>query len=196
MSYAVFPVNNHSDVVNLTLSVFVRTHERSGLLLAVTNRTSWYLKVWLEQGRLTVQVHGSEIAACENVLNDGYLHLVGISIAEGQISLLESELECASVEASQIYIHTGDNIYVGGVEDADVSANFGGYFKGCIQDLRLNNWLLQFTPQSVPAAFNSPERLVNISEGCFGDDLCAVGLNVIHLSPFSLFFLFSPAIAI
>lgn len=175
LSYAVFPVNNDSDLVNLSLSMFLRTHERSGLLLAVTNRTSRYLKVWLEQGRLTMQIDGSQSVACENVINDGYLHLVRISITEGLISLLESELECASVKARQIYIQTGDRIYVGGIEDADVSATFGGNFKGCIQDVRLNNWHLQFFPLGVPAIFYSPERLVNVSQGCLRDDLCAVG---------------------
>ncbi|KAB5559433.1 hypothetical protein PHYPO_G00029070 [Pangasianodon hypophthalmus] len=173
LSYAVFPVNNELDLVSFTLSMFLHTHRKSGLLLAVTNRTSQYLNVWLEQGRLTVQIHSSQTVACENVVSDGYLHLVGISITEGQISLLESDTVCASVEASQIYIRTGDKIYVGGMEDADVSARFGGYFKGCIQDLRLNNWRLQFFPFSVPVTFSSPERLVNVLEGCVGDELCA-----------------------
>ncbi|MCJ8737995.1 hypothetical protein PDJAM_G00030470 [Pangasius djambal] len=157
--------------------MFLHTHRRSGLLLAVTNRTSQYLNVWLDQGRLTVQIQSSQTVACENVVNDGYLHLVGISITEGQISLLESDMVCASVEASQIYIRTGDKIYVGGIEDADISARFGGYFKGCIQDLRLNNWRLQFFPFSVPVTFYSPERLVNVLEGCVGDEVCAVGIS-------------------
>ncbi|XP_053491020.1 protein crumbs homolog 1 [Ictalurus furcatus] len=173
LSYAVFPVNNKLDLVNLTLSMFLHTHQKSGLLLAVTNRTSQYLNVWLEQGRLTTQIHSSQTVACENVVSDGHLHLVGISIAEGQIRLLESDLVCASVEARQIYIRTGDKIYVGGMEDADISARFGGYFKGCIQDLRLNNWRLQFFPFSLPVIFYSPERLVNVLEGCVGDELCA-----------------------
>lgn len=184
LSYAVFPVNNKLDLVNLTLSMFLHTHQKSGLLLAVTNRTSQYLNVWLEQGRLTTQIHSSQTVACENVVSDGHLHLVGISIAEGQIRLLESDLVCASVEARQIYIRTGDKIYVGGMEDADISARFGGYFKGCIQDLRLNNWRLQFFPFSLPVIFYSPERLVNVLEGCVGDELCAVGLKVIHHKSF------------
>lgn len=131
-----------------------------------------------------MQIHSSQTVACENIVNDGHLHLVGISSTEDKISLLESDLVCASLEASQIYIHTGDQIYVGGMEDADISASFGGYFKGCIQDLRLNNWHLQFFPISVPITFYGPECLVNVLEGCVGDELCAVGLKVMHHKSF------------
>lgn len=117
-------------------------------------------------------------------MNDGHLHLVGISIAEDQISLLESDLVCASVEARWINIQTGDKIYVGGMEDADILPRFGGSFKGCIQDLRLNNWRLQFFPFSVPVIFYRPERLVNVLEGCVGDELCAVGLKGLQQQSF------------
>ncbi|KAJ1074681.1 hypothetical protein K5549_001376 [Capra hircus] len=47
----------------------------------------------------------------------------------------------------------------------------GGFFKGCIQDIRLNNENLEFFPNSTSSAAHNAV-LVNVTEGCPGDSLC------------------------
>ncbi|XP_017557924.1 protein crumbs homolog 1 [Pygocentrus nattereri] len=172
LSYAVFSVSDEPEPAIITLSMFLRTRQESGLLLALTNSTSRYLHVWLEQGRLKAQVDNSPSIEGRNSVSDGDIHFVSIAIEQDQMILLESDLVSGPLAVRPVHIHAGDKVYVAGMGDIHALTVFGGHFKGCIQDLRLNDEPLPFFPLSTLVKSYMPERLVNVSEGCIGDDYC------------------------
>ncbi|XP_072517038.1 protein crumbs homolog 1 [Salminus brasiliensis] len=172
LSYAVFNISDEPDPTIITLSMFLRTRRKSGLLLLVTNSTNQYLRVWLEQGRLKAQVDNSQSVVSKNIVSDGDIHFVSVAVEYGQMMLLESDLVSGPVPVDPVDMHAGDKVYVAGMDDTVTSTVFGGHFKGCIQDLRLNDMPLLFFPSGVPGKSYSPEHLVNVSEGCIGDDYC------------------------
>ncbi|XP_033051905.1 protein crumbs homolog 1 isoform X3 [Trachypithecus francoisi] len=75
------------------------------------------------------------------------------------------------ISASTWKIQKGDVIYIGGLPDKQETELNGGYFKGCIQDVRLNNQNLEFFPNSTNDASLNPV-LVNVTQGCPGDNSC------------------------
>lgn len=174
-SYALFSLDDHlGDTV--TVSMFVRTRQSSGLLLILANSTSQYLRVWLEEGRVKVQVNNFETLSGWGVVSDGHFHLVSVRLEAAEATLLHSSQSQGSMHVRPIQAHPGDLVFVGGLPDPRASASFGGYFKGCVQDLRMNNKRLQFYPIATPVESYGLERLVNVAQGCSSDNACAVSL--------------------
>lgn len=79
-----------------------------------------------------------------------------------------------SVEVRTVDSQLGDVVYVGGLTEQKASAAFGGYFKGCIQDLRINGERLQFFRLDTPVTSYPVELMANVTAGCTGDDSCSV----------------------
>ncbi|CAM9320820.1 unnamed protein product [Lampetra planeri] len=172
-SYAVFSLDD--DLVDtVTISMFVRTRQSSGLLLVLANSTSQYVRLWLEQGRVKVQINNFETLVGEAVVNDGHFHLVTVKLEGLAAVLMESAQSQSSLPIRHIQAHPGDLVFVGGLPASRASASFGGYFKGCVQDLRINNKRLQFYPITTPVESYKLERLVSVAQGCSTDNACAV----------------------
>ncbi|XP_028987723.1 protein crumbs homolog 1-like [Betta splendens] len=172
-SYAVFSLDDDlGDAV--TVSAFVRTRQSSGLLLILANGTSQYLRLWLEDGRVRVQVNNFETFAGQEAVSDGHVHLVSVKLEGGEARLFQSARSQGSMAIRHIQAHPGDLLFVGGLPDPRASASFGGYFKGCVQDLRINSKRLQFYPIAAPVESYDVEHLVGVAEGCISDNACAV----------------------
>lgn len=177
-SYAVFSVDNDpGDTV--IVSMFVRTRQSSGLLLVLANSTSQYFRLWLEKGRVKVQVNNFETLVGQNVVSDGHFHLVTVKLEGMAAILFQSTQSQGSMAIRQVQAQLGDLVFVGGLPDSRASASFGGYFKGCVQDLRINNKRLQFYPIATPVQSYNLEQLVGVAEGCSTDNACAV--SIFHL---------------
>lgn len=161
--------------------MFVRTRQSSGLLLVLANSTSQYVRLWLEQGRVKVQINNFETLVGEAVVNDGHFHLVTVKLEGLSAVLMESAQSQSSVPIRHIQAHPGDLVFVGGLPAPRASASFGGYFKGCVQDLRINDKRLQFYPITTPVESYKLERLVSVAQGCSTDDACAVSTLTEHL---------------
>lgn len=172
-SYASFSLDDRPGS-GVALSMFVRTRQSAGLLLAVANSTSWYLHVWLDQGRVKVQVNGLHAITGRAAVNDGHFQLVTVKLDATEASLLYSTQSQGSARVPPIQANPGDLVFVGGLPDPMASSYFGGYFKGCIQDLRLNSKRLQFYPIATAVGSYSLERLANVTRGCSGDNACTV----------------------
>ncbi|KAM8851172.1 protein crumbs homolog 1-like isoform 2-T2 [Spinachia spinachia] len=172
-SYAVFSLDDDPhDAV--TISMFIRTRQASGLLLILANSTSQYLRLWQEEGRVKVQVNNFETLIGRAEVDDGHFHLVTVKLEGMAAMLVQSSHSWASIPIRPIQTHPGDLVFVGGLPDARASASFGGYFKGCVQDLRINSKPLQFFTIATPVESYSPQHLVNVAEGCSSEDACAV----------------------
>uniref|UniRef100_A0A2K5LJQ9 Protein crumbs homolog 1 n=1 Tax=Cercocebus atys TaxID=9531 RepID=A0A2K5LJQ9_CERAT len=174
--YVVFTLDeSYGDTVSL--SMFVRTLQPSGLLLALENSTYQYIRVWLEHGRLTMLTPNSPKLVVKFVLNDGNVHLISLKIKPNKIELYQSSQNLGFISASTWKIQKGDVIYIGGLPDKQKTELNGGFFKGCIQDVRLNNQNLEFFPNSTNNVSLKPV-LVNVTQGCPGDNSCKRQISV------------------
>ncbi|KAM6920020.1 protein crumbs homolog 1-like [Lycodopsis pacificus] len=172
-SYAVFSLDDDpNDTV--TISMFIRTRQSRGLLLILANSTSQYLRLWLEEGRVKVQVNNFETLVGRGAVSDGHFHLVTVKLEGMAAMLFQSAQSWGSTPTRPIQTHPGDLVFVGGLPDSRASASFGGYFKGCVQDLRINSKRLQFYPIATPVESYSLEQLVNAAQGCSSDNACDV----------------------
>uniref|UniRef100_A0A8C9IWM4 Protein crumbs homolog 1 n=1 Tax=Piliocolobus tephrosceles TaxID=591936 RepID=A0A8C9IWM4_9PRIM len=174
--YVVFTLDeSYGDTVSL--SMFVRTLQPSGLLLALENSTYQYIRVWLEHGRLAMLTPNSPKLVVKFVLNDGNVHLISLKIKPNKIELYQSSQNLGFISTSTWKIQKGDVIYIGGLPDKQETELNGGFFKGCIQDVRLNNQNLEFFPNSTNDASLNPV-LVNVTQGCPGDNSCKRQISV------------------
>lgn len=157
-----------------TVSMFIRTRQPGGLLLILANSTSQYLRLWLEEGRVKVQVNTFETFVGRGLVSDGHFHLVSLSLDATEAVLFQAAQNQGSLQIRPIQAQRGDRVFVGGLPDSRATAMFGGYFKGCFQDLRINSKRLQFFPIAAPVESHRLEKLSSVARGCSGDDACAV----------------------
>ncbi|XP_062412438.1 protein crumbs homolog 1 [Sardina pilchardus] len=178
-SYAVFSLDQEpAEPDALSVSLFVRTRRPSGLLLVLSNGTGQYLRVWLERGLAHVQLHQLEEVTGPAALDDGEVHLLSVSVEAGRLRLVQSGRGEGAVaaETRPVRVQAGDVVHVGGLEEPRGTATFGGYFKGCVQDLRLGTLLLHFFALELdhePISSLLPQTTSHIVQGCVGDDTCA-----------------------
>ncbi|XP_063155949.1 protein crumbs homolog 1 [Candoia aspera] len=169
--YAAFPIEESHE--NATISMFVRTRKPSGLLFALEKNTSLFLKVWLEDGKLAMSGPSSNKFLGIQTMNDGNFYLISLKIGPNKTELFQSSQNLGSVSTPLIKIQRRDTLYIGGLPDKQETIVNGGYFKGCIQDLRLSNQPLEFYPVAASLnSVNSKSTLINVVAGCIGDDLC------------------------
>lgn len=176
-SYAVFTITDQLETDMLYLSMFLRTRKESGLLVLLANSTTEYLKMWLEKGKLMVQVNNLKTLMGKSVVNDGEIHFVSITIKEGIMTLQESNHEFGAMGVQPVSLQFEDVVYVGGLLDGHETSAFGGYFKGCLQDLQLNERKLEFFPLDASVMSYRPDRMVDVTPGCTSDDSCSVSYN-------------------
>lgn len=187
-SYATFRVDD-DPLDTFTVSMFVRTHRLNGLLLVFSNSTSRYLRIWLDGGRVKVQASHFDTLQGHDRVNDGHFHLVSVHVEQGVLTLSHSARTQALMASRGVRIRSGDAVHVGGLEDRQASLAFSGYFKGCIQDLRLNFNRLQFYPISTPLVSYRLKTMVQVRQGCTGDNYCRVCvlcLSVLKVQSFIL----------
>ncbi|XP_077188844.1 protein crumbs homolog 1 isoform X3 [Paroedura picta] len=170
--YAAFSIKS-SGREAVTISMFVRTRKPSSLLLALGNNSSVYLKVWLEDGKLVMSGSSSNKLIGTQAVNDGHFYLISLKTEPNKAELFQSSQNLGYISMPVTEIQSRETLYVGGLPDErDTSAN-GGYFKGCVQDLRLSNQPLEFFPVSTSSnSVVNNRTLINIAPGCTGDNLC------------------------
>uniref|UniRef100_A0A8C2MUF3 Protein crumbs homolog 1 n=1 Tax=Cricetulus griseus TaxID=10029 RepID=A0A8C2MUF3_CRIGR len=168
--YAIFNLDDDYGQ-NFSLSMFVRTRQPSGLLLALENSTYQYVSVWLEHGSLALQSSGLPKLVLNFFLSDGNAHLISLKIKPNEIELYQASQNLGFISVPAWTIQRGDVIFIGGLPDRQKTEVYGGFFKGCIQDIRLNNKNLDFFSNSKNNGHDDPV-LVNVTQGCPGDNFC------------------------
>lgn len=172
-SYAVFTVTEDLGH-DLSISLFLRTRRRNGLLLALANSSSQYLHMWLEDGKVTVQLNGFGSLTAESAIDDGEVHFVIVEMVKDRLALYVESEKQADVEVRTVSVQAGDTVYVGGLLGRRMTTVFGGYFKGCIQDLRINDRRLQFFGLDASVRSFPLQLMENVTAGCSGDNTCSV----------------------
>ena len=145
---------------NLTVSFLLRTREPAGLLLQLANDSAATLTVFLSEGQMWAEALGSPALVLPGRWDDGLRHLVTLSFGSDQL------------QGSRQQVHVG-----GRLPPADAQP-WGGPFRGCLQDLRLNGLHLPFFPlplgnSSQPRELGSRQSW-NLTVGCVSEDTCSV----------------------
>ncbi|XP_063282157.1 protein crumbs homolog 1 isoform X2 [Pelobates fuscus] len=168
-SYAIFPVTiNWSD--NITISVFVRTRQPYGILLAFWNSSSYDIVMSLEGGRVIVKTSNYFIMKGESIINDGNFHLVSLEVTQSTMELFVSSQSQDYISLDTPRLPDLSVLYVGGLENASETSHRGGYFKGCLQDLRIQGIKIGFFSSS--EFYNRKGILRNVTVGCASVNLC------------------------
>ncbi|XP_034558548.1 protein crumbs homolog 1-like [Notolabrus celidotus] len=153
--------------------MFIRTRQTSGMLLIISNTTSQYLRLWLEDSKVQVQVNNFETLTGRGSVSDGHFHLVTVKLERMEAILFQSAKLQGSIPIRPVHAHPGDLVFIGGLPHSRASASFGGYFKGCVQDLRINSKRLQFYPIATQVESYGLEHHINVAQGCSSDNACA-----------------------
>lgn len=145
---------------NLTVSFFLRTREPAGLLLQFANDSVASLTVSLSEGQIQAEGLGHPAVILPGRWDDGLPHLVMLSFGPDQLQDL------------------GQRLYVGGRFYPDDTQPWGGPFRGCLQDLRLNGIHLPFFSSlmensSWPIELEAGQSS-NLTQGCVSEDMCNV----------------------
>ncbi|TDH08695.1 hypothetical protein EPR50_G00100940 [Perca flavescens] len=171
-SYATFIVTDDLGH-NFSISLFLRTRRHYGLLLVLANSSSQYLHMWLEDGKVTVQLNNFESLKAESAIDDGEVHFVSVEVADDRMALYVAAQKQGDVEVRTVTVQAGDTVYVGGMLESWMTSVFGGYFKGCIQDLRINDRRLQFFGLDTSVRSFPLDLMENLTAGCTGDNTCS-----------------------
>ncbi|NWX06462.1 CRUM1 protein, partial [Caloenas nicobarica] len=159
---------------NFNISFFIRSRKPNGLLLQISNETEPCLTMYLKNGKLKIETAPTDTVALPENLVDGRRHLVALSFQAGIVGAHQSHayLELGQLVARPLL--AGYEVYVGGHPNPGSTDMWGGYFKGCLQDVQLNSFQIQFFQvenYSLPQELNRTHS-GNLVSGCVSDDTC------------------------
>ncbi|XP_075040834.1 protein crumbs homolog 2 isoform X2 [Mixophyes fleayi] len=170
-SFANFTITQDiGDTFNI--SAFIRTLKPDGLLVQISNSTVDYLTIYLESGQIHIATLFAKTLSFKEFISNGKKHLINIAVTEGQVvvndTMFEKELPPLSISAK-------DTVFVGGMPPGGNIEQWGGFFKGCLQDVRINGHRLEFFPRDYEDFSSYPGAISNITKDCVSDDMCASG---------------------
>ncbi|NXE46438.1 CRUM1 protein, partial [Casuarius casuarius] len=172
-SFASFTLSD-SLGANFSISFFIRSLKPDGLLLQIRNETDPCLTIYLKNGKLKIEMLPADTVTFPENVVDGRRHLVALSFQGGVIHAHQSDryVELAQLVAGPLL--AGYEVYIGGLPNPDSTDKWGGYFKGCLQDVQLNTHEVQFIQAenySLPQELNRVQN-TNLVNGCISDDTC------------------------
>ncbi|XP_077325020.1 protein crumbs homolog 1-like isoform X1 [Lithobates pipiens] len=168
-SYASFAITQDiGDSFNV--SAFIRTLKQDGLLLQIGNGSTNSLTAHLKSGYIHISAMSIKMASREYVSN-GKKHMINISVKEGLVSVSGLKNKEDLDQLPPISLSAGDTVLVGGMPPGGNIDQWGGYFKGCLQDVRINDNRLEMFPMD-NENFASIPTISNVTKDCVSDDTC------------------------
>ncbi|KAF7654641.1 hypothetical protein LDENG_00066730, partial [Lucifuga dentata] len=147
----------------------MRSLKHNGLLLQLRREEKPYLTVYLKEGTVALYSPHTTLLTEAKFLIDGHRNMVTVKMNYGHAVFLKAgnhrSLGNVSVEA-------GDVAYVGGLPGGKNMNPWGGHFKGCLQDIRLDHkhLIVGNPPDDVEFYPSSTEE--EVLQGCQSDDTC------------------------
>ncbi|KAK1155658.1 hypothetical protein AOXY_G26555 [Acipenser oxyrinchus oxyrinchus] len=165
---------------NFTVSFFLRTLKQEGLIFQLSNDTGPYFTLYLKMGRINVQTLSDTPAVAPMYCANGEKQLLTVQSSDGRVMVRQSHLDYKLTRLPSVSVEAGDVAHVGGLSVEKDASAWGGYFKGCLQDLRLDDSLLEFFPlengnSSATKDMYGFRKTVNVTQGCHSDDTCRSG---------------------
>ncbi|KAG8436582.1 hypothetical protein GDO86_007622 [Hymenochirus boettgeri] len=154
----------------IIISAFFRTRQPIGVLLALGNATSYDIIISLDGGRLIIRTVRGLILKGTQPINDGNFHLVSLKLTQNKMEIFTLKQLVGQVEMNKAFVT--NVLYVGGLDDTEETTKHGGYFKGCVQDLRIAEQHLEFFHQTKTLSSLMDITVNNVTQGCENDNHC------------------------
>ncbi|KAA0719812.1 Protein crumbs -like protein 2 [Triplophysa tibetana] len=164
---------------SFSVTFFLRSLQSSGFLLQFRRAEGEepYFTIYLQMGQVKLtSTAKSPVLSAPVFVSDGEKQLLKVFVENGLVFFLHGywQFELGSLPNLPEVLE-GDLAYVGGLPGGG-AAGWGGHFKGCLQDLRLDELHLD------PKTWNDPinetvyvsSDAENVLFGCISDDTCKV----------------------
>ncbi|XP_049322590.1 protein crumbs homolog 2a [Astyanax mexicanus] len=165
---------------NFNLSFFLRSLKPDGIVLqlweaeqAVVEGSEPYLTVFLQMGRVEVSAGGQSVRSPVFVC-DGHKQQIQVELQEGEVFFSHAGFRYPLGSIAPVTLRVGDQIYVGGLPNEGMAGEWGGHFKGCLQDVRLDDVHLDVDAwnNTINGTAYVPSDAQNLLPGCVSDDMC------------------------
>lgn len=162
------------------MTFFLRSLKPNGLLLQLRRPTKQdegkiYFSIYLGMGRLFVSsLSNSTPLTAPIFVTTGEKQLLQVEVQQKEVIFEHAGLRYGIGEIPEVNINIGDQAFVGGLPGHWNSDKWGGHYKGCLQDLRLDLVHLGTWENSNQEDVYLPRETENIKEGCISDDTCKV----------------------
>ncbi|XP_027890839.1 protein crumbs homolog 1-like [Xiphophorus couchianus] len=158
--------NSHGE--NFTISFLMRSLKHSGLLLQFHREGKSYLTVYLKESTVAIYSPHTTLLSEAKQVTDGKNHLVTIKIINGHVVFPKAGNHRA---LGNLSVEAGDVAFVGGLPAGRNMNAWGGNFKGCLQDIQLDD--KQMSPGDHLEGLELYQfTTVNVLPGCHSDDTC------------------------
>lgn len=149
----------------------MRSLKHSGMLLQLHRDRKPYLTVYLKEGTVAIYSPHTTLLSEAKLVTDGNDNLVTVKVHYGHVVFPKAGNHRA---LGNVSVEAGDEAYVGGLPAGKSMDPWGGGFKGCLQDIRLDHKQLTMEdhPEGLEVYQASTEE--NILPGCQSDDTCKV----------------------
>ncbi|XP_073446794.1 protein crumbs homolog 2 [Dendrobates tinctorius] len=170
-SFANFTITqNLGDTFNI--SAFVRTLKPDGLVMQFSNGTTDYLSIYLKSGQIHIKLL-SETISFKEYISNGKKHMINIFFIKGLVKLNINQFEEELEQLPPISISAEDTVLIGGMPPGENITQWGGYFKGCLQDVRIKEKRLEFfSLDSEDEGVYPASSISNVEMNCVSDDMC------------------------
>lgn len=173
------------------MSFFLRSLKPDGLLFQLRRPTEEeggevYFSVYLGMGRVFVSSLPTSASLTAPIfVTTGEKQLLQVEVRHGQVIFEHAGLRYGIGEIPEVNVNSGDLAFAGGLPGNFAVDVWGGHYKGCLQDLRLDSVHLDVD------AWNSsddeevylPSDAENVERGCISDDTCKVEKKQICFGP-------------
>lgn len=171
---------------NFNVSLVLRTIKPDGLLFQLRRpieeeeeEEKWavYFSVYIEMGRVFVSsLPNSTPLSAPGFVCTGQRQFIQVEVQHGKVIFEHGGLRYGIGEITAVTVDSGDRAYVGGLPGNMDSDAWGGNYKGCLQDLRLDSVHLVVDSWE---GFDETDvylssDVLNITQGCVSDDTCKV----------------------
>ena len=126
------------------MSFFLRSLKPDGLLFQLRRPTEEeegevYFSVYLGMGRVFVNslINSAPLSA-PIFVTTGEKHLLQVEVQHRTVIFEHAGLRYGIGEIPEVNVNSGDQAYVGGLPAGWDSDAWGGHYKGCLQDLRID----------------------------------------------------------
>ncbi|XP_065104358.1 protein crumbs homolog 2b isoform X1 [Paramisgurnus dabryanus] len=172
-TFAAFPITqNHGG--NITVSFWLKSRQFNGLIFQLKRQNRAYLTVLIKNGSVYIAIYSS-IRKASDFISDARKVFVAINKKQGFIYFNES-LVFSPRDFVDFEVNAGDVAYLGGLSEGEDTTQWGGCFKGCLQDVRIDDVQLYMYSGSISQKPQHPSYLPrnssNLLEDCISDQMC------------------------